>query len=140
MILGQQTIIKLIFIILLILALSSCSSVKEKEEVILDEDQSEIIKEQLPSDEADARAPIYVYQNQSEKVSLKEVTLKLNAEPLLLPNGYVRLVGVVSGGSPMALIEVGGRGRLVEVGDGIGKYRVAGISEKVIKLIRKGER
>ncbi|MEE8637864.1 MAG: hypothetical protein V3T21_02350 [Candidatus Margulisiibacteriota bacterium] len=139
MILGQQTILKLILIVLLVLALSSCASVKEKAEVSLEEEESEIIAEKAASAEGDVRKPIYVYENQPKKVSLKEITLTMHSEPLLLPNGYVRLVGVVSGGRPMALIEVGGRGLCVDVGDEIGKYRVAWISREKIKLVRKGE-
>ena len=137
MILGQQTILKLILIILLVLALSSCASVKEKAEVNLEEEESEIMVEQVPSAEVDVRKPIYVYENKPEMVSLRNVTLTLNSEPLLLPSGYVRLVGVVSGGRPMALIEVGGRGLCIGIGEAVGAYRVVGISKKGIKLVRR---
>lgn len=137
MVLGQQTILKLIFIIILILALSSCASVKEKPGESLEGEGSGIMVEEAPSVEAEARQPIYVYENQPEKVFLRKVTLTLSSEPLLLPNGYVRLVGVVSGGRPMALVEVGGRGFSVEVGDEVGKYRVALISREKIKLVIK---
>jgi len=140
MILGQQTILKLIFLILLILALSSCASVKEKEEIGLKEEESEIMVDEVPSLEAETRKPVYVYESQPEKISSSKVTLKLNSEPLLLSNGYVRLAGVVSGGRPMALIEIGGRGLCLEPGDEVGGYRVSRIWEKEIGLIRKGER
>ncbi len=139
MILGQQTILKIIFIILLALALSSCAFVKEKAGVNLEEQESEILVEEAPSAEVDARKPIYVYENKPEKVTLRKVTLTLNSEPLLLPNGYVRLVGVVSGGKPIALIEVGGRGICIEIGETVGAYRVVRISKKEIKLVRKEE-
>ena len=138
MILGKQTILKLILLILAILALSSCASVKEKAEVSPEGEESEIIVEQASSAEAEIRKPIYVYENQPEKVTLSKVSLKLNAEPLLLSNGYVRLVGVVSGGRPMALIEIGGRGRSVEIGEEVGEYKIVNILGKAVRLIRQG--
>ena len=138
MILGKHTILKLIFIILLILALSSCSGIKEKAEENLERDESEAMVEQRASIEAAVREPLYVYKNQPEGIASRNVTLTLNEEPLLLPNGYVRLVGVVSGGRPMALVEVGGRGLCVEIGNRVGDYRVVSILAKKIRLKFKG--
>jgi hypothetical protein len=138
MILGEQTILKLIFLILLILALSSCASVKEKEEIGLKEEESEIMVDEAPSLEAEIRKPIYVYESQPKKISSSKVTLKLNSEPLLLSNGYVRLAGVVSGGRPMALIEIGGRGRSVEIGEEVGEYKIVNILGKAVRLLRQG--
>ena len=135
MILGQQTILKFIFIVLLILALSSCASIKEEPGDGF-EKEPEMIVEEAPSVEADVRQPIYVYENHPERVNLSKVFLKLNAEPLLLPNGYVRLAGVVSGGRPMALVEVGGRGIVVGRGDQVCGYKLISINKERILLKR----
>ena len=134
---GYEKFLRFILLISCALMLASCSSSKEKAEVSLEEEESEIIVEKAPSAEVEARKPIYVYENKPEKIFLKKVTLRLNSEPLLLPSGYVRLVGVVSGGRPMALIEVGGRGLCVGIGEAVGAYRVVQILKKGIKLVRK---
>jgi hypothetical protein len=137
MILGQHTLLKLLFLILLILALSSCSSNKEKVEAAMDENEANEGFE--PSVEVKAREPLYIYENHPDKIGSKEVDLGMNKEPLLLSSGYVRLVGVVSGGKPLALVEVGGRGLCLEPGEELGEYKVMEISEKSVRLIRKGE-
>jgi len=65
--------------------------------------------------------------------------LTLGGEPVLFPSGYVRLVGVVSGGKPTACLELGGRGLAVGVGEEIDDYQIEGVLEKSVTLIRKGE-
>lgn len=153
MYLSVKGIFELILVIFIALLLVSCSSSKGQPETALEEqEEAKAGEEQPPSLEAGSRQPIFVYNNQTAN-SPHKVTLKLNAEPLLLPNGYVRLVGVVSGpvrrspdgrrdeggGNPLALIEVGGRGLCVGVGDKVGDYNVARISGKEIQLIKGGE-
>jgi len=137
MILGKHTIIKLIFLILAVLALSSCSA-RNKAEATTPPDETEILEEDVPTPEAEARETIYIYKEHPEQVSSDKITLVMNNDPLLLPDGYVRLVGVVSGGKPIAVIEVGGRGRIVGGGDKMGEYRVARIFPQEILLV-KGE-
>jgi hypothetical protein len=132
-----------------IVALSSCSSEKNKVEAV-QEEETEAVEEQVSSVESGPREPIYVYGKHPEKDTLKEVILRLNAEPVLLPvhrspegeggaSGYVRLVGVVSGGRPLALVELGGKGLGVGIGEEFAGYRIASISSRKIILKRKGE-
>ena len=137
MFLGKHTIIKLIFLILAVLALSSCSADGKAamEETIQEEaaENDEIVS----SLEVGTRELLYVYEEGPDNITSREVVLKLNSEPLLLAGGYVRLAGVVSGGRPIALIEVGGRARLVEIRDEVGKYEVARIVHDELTLIKK---
>ena len=132
MIFGKHTIIKLIFLILAVLALSSCSSRPEQVEVEAEEE------EMASSAEAEVREAVYIYKDLPERVTSDKITLAMHNDPLLLPDGYVRLVGVVSGGSPTALVEVGGKGRALKTGDKVGGYRLVSIGKNSIKLIRRG--
>jgi hypothetical protein len=118
----------------IVVMLSSCSSDREKAEVPLEEKEIEVVQEQAAAPEALARKPVFIYQDQPEQISSQEVILRLNAEPVLLSSGYVRLVGVVSGGRPLALIEVAGKGLGVAAGEEVGDYKVLWISERGIKL------
>jgi hypothetical protein len=127
---NHRSAFKIIFIMFAALLLTSCSSVKQKEELKPEDDKREIVQETTV--EAENREPIYVYRKEQEQ-NLKEVTLRMNSQPILLPvrrsldeggaSGYVRLVGVVSGGRPIALVEVGGRGLCVGIGEEVGGYR-----------------
>lgn len=127
---------KLISIVFLALLLVSCSSPKEEPKVTREADDAEFIEEQVATVEANPRKPLFVYQNQSPNIS-DQIILQLNSEPVLLTAGYVRLVGVVSGGKPLALVEVGGKGRCVSVGDLIEGYLVDFIYNDKVKLFRK---
>ncbi len=140
-----QKIISLVCVICCSFLLISCSASEEPEKVSLEEQEAaEAIEEQTPSVEVESRKPLYVYNNRPTENPGK-LTLKLNNEPLLLPNGYVRLVGVVSGpacrtgrGKSRALIEVAGKGRCVGVGDKVGRYKVVSVLSKEIQLARGG--
>ena len=63
--------------------------------------------------------------------------LTLGGEPVLFPSGYVRLVGVVSGGKPTACLELGGRGLALGIDDSLDGYRMASIQGQEVVLIRK---
>lgn len=91
------------------------------------------------SKEVSSRKPVFVY-SEKDNLSKEEIVLRINNEPILLTSGYVRLVGVVSGGRPMALLEVGGRGLVVGVGDEISGYLISHISKDRIKLIKKEDK
>jgi len=52
-----------------------------------------------------------------------------------LASGYVRLAGVIAG--KVALVEIGGRGAQVGVGDKVGDYSVQSIEESEVKLCLK---
>ncbi len=136
MILGKHTLIKLIFLVLAILALSSCSSRPEQVEVKAEEEELRVEEEIAPTAEAEAREAVYIYKAHPGQVSSDKITLAMNDDPLLLPDGYVRLVGVVSGGKPIAVIEVGGRGVVVERGDQVCGYTLILIDKGKILLKR----
>lgn len=129
---------KLLTLIFITLFLSSCSISKGEKVIDKQESEPEVVEEQIATVEIEDREPIFVYDNkQQPEGDLEEVYLKIGDQPLLLPLGYVRLVGVVSGRSPLALIEVGGRGIYIAVGDAIAGYYVNNISGFNISLIRK---
>ncbi|MFC1540706.1 hypothetical protein ACFL4J_01560 [Candidatus Margulisiibacteriota bacterium] len=119
-----------------ILGLSSCSVDRKRDDRPLEEKELDVVQEQIATPEAPPREPVFIYQDQPERIPSQEVVLSLDAEPVLLTSGYVRLVGVVSGGRPLALIEVAGKGLGVAVGQSVGGYKVLGISERGVKLRR----
>ncbi|MCX5750556.1 MAG: hypothetical protein NT099_02610 [Candidatus Saganbacteria bacterium] len=51
-------------------------------------------------------------------------------------NSQALLVGINLGAKPCALVEIGGRGRVVQTGDLLGKYRVLRIKENEMELER----
>lgn len=124
----KKTGIISILAVIAALSVSSCASrppkaFQEAEEVSLTGEAEAV---EIPSREA-----VYVYNNQ--KKLAEKMVLRLNGESPLLPSGYVRLVGVVSGGKPIACLEIGGRGLVVGEGDKIDDYRIARIdSDNVV--------
>lgn len=129
-------IIKALCLVTSALLLSSCAPSRENTDTNLRDDDASMVEEQAASPEVDVRQPVYVYNQQSHN-DAQEITLQLNSEPLLLHNSYVRLVGVVSGGRPMALVEVGGRGVSLGAGGEVCGYRVVSIFNDEIKLERE---
>ncbi len=65
------------------------------------------------------------------------INLTLSAPPQDLGFGFVRLAGIVKGGTFLAVIEVGGKGMLLKQRDLICGYRVQRISEKGVILCLK---
>lgn len=116
------------------LLLSACSGPKPAPSITL-EDKPET----LDTGQASSREVVYVYKEQQENLT-DELKIKLNAAPLLLGSGYVRLAGVVSGVKPMALIEVGGRGLVVEQGDQLQGYRVGWIGQGSVNLLKENKK
>ncbi len=84
----------------------------------------------LPSREA-----VYLYGNKCS--SPTRLILSLSGEPLLLPSGYARLAGVVSGQTRTACVEIGGRGLALEEGEEVDAYRVAGIESDFVTLEKR---
>ncbi len=105
------------------LLLSSCASddqhtaVKENDTVSSDDTMVE---------RTATREPVFVY-NQPKKVP-DRIVLSFSSGPILLPSGYVRLAGVVSGGDPIACLEIGGRGLAFLRGEKADDYRVERIN------------
>ncbi len=111
-------------LLLMSLGLSACSPSAQPKAVPPSEEKPE-----------PQRSALYVYQTHNQTNS-PTLTLYIGAEPLALAVGYVRLVGVVA--SETALLEIGGRGAQVGVGDKVGEYVVQNIAESEVKIcIRK---
>lgn len=107
-------------LLLLSLGLSACSPFAQPKAVPPSEEKPE-----------PRRSALLVYQthNQTNSPSL---TLYIGAEPLALSTGYIRLVGVIAG--KVALVEIGGRGTQVRVGDKVGEYSIQTIEESEVNL------
>lgn len=129
--------IKIFILILTALLLVSCSPSKEKGLETTKEEPEMVMVEEETTLETDSREALFVY-DQPLMSDKNELILKLESEPLLLASGYIRLVGVVSGGKPLALLEVGGRGLCVGIGEEVGEYIIAKISRKSVCLRKKG--
>lgn len=99
--------------------------------------EREFIPEVIATPEVESRGSVYVY-GQDRLTNSGRVILQLNGEPLLLPSGYARVVGVVSGGRPVACLEIGGRGLALGEGDKLDDYQVISISERSI-ILQKGK-
>ena len=126
--------LKILVLVLAALLFVSCSP-SEKKGLEETKEEIEMVEDETTTFEADSREALFVYdQPLADK---NELILNLESEPLLLASGYVRLVGVVSGGRPLALLEVGGRGRCVGPGEEVGEYKIAKIARKSVYL-RKG--
>ncbi|MBU1026710.1 MAG: hypothetical protein KKA31_03155 [Candidatus Margulisbacteria bacterium] len=140
----MKTIILVILLILPAMMFCSCSAPQDKVETKLEAEEIEAPVEEEVSREAQTNKPLYVYGETNDESSLSEVILKLKGEPLLLKGqeestGYVRLVGVVSGGKPRALLELGGRGVFIGLGDNVSGYRVADIYQGKVFLVKEME-
>jgi len=131
----MKKIFEIFLLIIFALCLCSCASPQEEPDLSSQEEDDEIVEEKVVSREA-----LYIYQQNQPAVDLQEITLSLNSEPLLLLSGYVRLVGVVSGRNPTALVEVAGKGLCVKVGEEIRGYKATSISEDKIQLTKEGGR
>ena len=117
---------KVLILLIAIIFMSSCSSPEEEVGV---EEEGMAVKQTT-------REAVYVYSRNGNKPS--KVSLNFANEPLPLSCGYVRLVGVVGdGGGRIALLEIGGRGLIVRVGDKVDNYIVSTISEKGVVLCLK---
>lgn len=126
----MKTLITILFILITVLLLSSCSINKAAPA-----GPAEITLDTAEAVDQPTREAVFVYNN-SGKLS-RRLTLKLAGEPVLFPSGYVRLVGVVSGGRPIACVEIGGRGLALGKGETVNDYRILGIDSDRVILERK---
>ncbi|MFH1542402.1 MAG: hypothetical protein ABIE84_04850 [bacterium] len=120
------------FLLFLAVFSSACASPEPK--ISLEEQEA---LENIPEPITPSREALYVYNAQAQ-VKNDRVELRINNEPLLLKDSYVRLVGVVSGGRPRALIDVGGRGVVVGCLDDFYGYSVESILSDCVWLMKKG--
>jgi len=128
-----------VFILFILpLTLSSCafppsSSNKPEEPEVTAEASLDI----LPSETAPSREAVFISDNQSPS-DKPEIILKLNAEPYLMPSGYVRLIGIIDGGGkPMVLLDIGGRSVSLELFDEISNYRLVKVFNQTACLRRE---
>jgi hypothetical protein len=122
----------MLFILLVTLPLLSACSSRNQPRATFESDASCASEEAETIDPA-TREAVFVYGGAQPP---KRLVLSFAGEPFLLPSGYVRLVGVVSGGRPIALIEIGGRGLALGKGENINDYRVVGINDNSVVLER----
>ena len=118
-------------LLLLALALSSCSAKPPEDKVKNKKEEVELVEQRESSPEVEVSKPLYIYKDQ-KGVNPEQIVLEIDGGPLLLLSGYVRLAGVVSGS--VALIEVAGRGCLVKEGEKIEGYAVVSISSRSVLM------
>jgi len=129
----------IVLLIVIAALLSSCSASNEAPII-----EPETVEEDLITPEASPREALFIYKDQQTS-DQEKIELKMNAAPLLLSDSYVRLAGVVSGAclpagreEPIALIEIGGRGRIIKIGDQISGYQIIRIGPGIVKLSKEG--
>jgi hypothetical protein len=121
--------LRLLPLLTLLVALSACAAPGPKEVRPQTKSYSSAETEGI---EVVTREAVYLY-NETKALS-RQVTIKIGGEPFLLPSGYARLAGVVSGGRPVAWLEIGGRGLAVSLGETVDGYRITRIDEGLIVL------
>jgi hypothetical protein len=120
-----------LIIIVMACPLSSCSfNHRPPKSDTLEVTTSETEAVELPSREA-----LLVYG--SGQNTPARLILTLAGGPYLLPSGYARLAGVVSGEKPIVLLEVGGRGLALGKGETVDDYRVVSITGDSVLLAKR---
>lgn len=115
---------KLYYMLLIVLVLmtsfvlTSCSG---REEAI----------EPAPSDEAPEEPVVFKHKDK------RATHIVVGPQPSETPLGFLRFAGAIRGERASALIEIGGRGTLVSVGDTIGGFRVESIGREEVVLCAK---
>ncbi|MDD5593986.1 MAG: hypothetical protein PHG97_04555 [Candidatus Margulisbacteria bacterium] len=120
-----------LLLLALLVMLSACAAQPRK--TIVNNDDAPAASEEASA--SPSREAIFIYG--SRKNLPARLILGLAGEPVLLPSGYVRLVGVVSGGRPIACLEIGGRGLALEKGETIDDYQVIRIDGDRVVLERR---
>ena len=88
------------------------------------------------SEEAEAqpsREAVFVY-GEGNKNNPQKLIIGINAEPVQIDNAYVRLVGIINGATPVALVEMGGKGQCVGLGEKLAGYQIVVISIDHVEL------
>lgn len=113
---------QIILLILIVPLLTSCSPQES-----LEKEKPEITIE--PTKEVETNREVFGYHKNSNSINLS-----LNSTPVASSIGYVRLAGILYSDKLAALIEVAGKGNIVNCGDKIAEYRVKKISDKGVLL------
>jgi hypothetical protein len=125
-----------VLLIALALLLSACASQPPRK--IVNNDSEPAVSGEAETVSEPSRESVFIY---SKRQSLSSrLVLSLAGEPVLLPSGYIRLVGVVSGGKPTACLEIGGRGLALEEGETIDAYRIVRINGHTVVLERRNNK
>jgi len=124
--------IALILSLALVMFLSACSAQPSKPRVINNEAAG--VSEEPEAVAVPSREAVFVYGDRRSLSS--RLVLTLAGEPVLLPSGYVRLAGVVSGRRKTVCVEIGGRGLALEEGETADDYRIVRISGDRVVLER----
>ncbi len=117
------------FLFLAVFALSGCAPSHSSAPLVSETGLTEEAESPVPS-----RETVYLYGN---KNSPSRFTLSLAGEPRLLPSGYARLAGLVSGQRWTACVEIGGRGLALGEGEGFDDYRIVRIGGDYVALEKK---
>ena len=120
-----------IFLLIPLVAITSCASPELKKEK---KPKEPLVSAEVMVIQEASREAVFVYGKTEQK---KIIKLMLTGEPVLFPSGYVRLVGVVSGGRPTACLEIGGRGLALTEGEKIDDYRVGRVYPDHVVLERR---
>jgi len=107
------------------LFLSSCSSPQK---------QPEIINPQQQEETATTSEAVFTYGGANRA---KIIGLTLGAEPVPIKDGYIRLTGLLAGASPIACVEINGKGQSVAEKEEVNGYIVSQIKEKEVVLCLK---
>ncbi len=131
----KQLILIFIFIAFFI---SSCG--REKTEMPAPELEETVIASEETEPEEFQPEQIFTYQEKlPERTSSREpeeIYLRYSRSPIEIKGeGYTRFIGYVDG---LLLVEVGGEGRLLNIGDAIGDYVISRIRFNEVKLEKKG--
>jgi hypothetical protein len=122
----------LVILMILVLTLTACAP---SESQPLPSDQTINIE---PSEEAEtgpSREAVYIYNEQSAS-NPAALSLQMNTEPVQVGNTYIRLVGIIEGLNPVALVEVNGKGASIGLGERVGGYCLTSISRNAVQLKR----
>lgn len=94
-----------------------------------------------PSEEAikvPSREAVFVYNDQTSS-NPAALSLQINAEPVQIGNSYIRLVGIINGMKPVALVEINGKGSSVGLGERVSGYCLVLIERNIVQLKRVKE-
>jgi hypothetical protein len=125
--------IVLFFLLPMIIFLSACASQPAK--TLIKNEETSDASEETAAVTVPSREAVFLYGRRQNLSS--RLLLTLAGEPVLLPSGYIRLVGVVSGGKPTACLEIGGRGLALGEGEAVDDYRIVGIDGDSVVLEKR---
>lgn len=118
---------------------ASCSSnnVKPEDPRPAPDDEPE---QAIPTAEAaPEEGPIFTYEG--DKISgpaEPEIYLTFQSEPVQIPGqGYVKFKGAITGDRPVAVVEIAGKGVVLNLGERVGEYVVRQITEGYVRLVRQ---